>query len=1071
MGIAGFSLGNTPELQAKDIAAPAPWLQEGAKAAQAIVQTWTIRENRLFAEVDLTVRGGPGDSFLLLKAPAILTDFKGDGLRVGKVERDGQSAYYVAPERDGILSAHVRFEMPVPDRANGIVLPTGPAATQRVTLELDQGGWEFVSPMAVQILPTAGLRENHSGATLVLAPQGIAIIRLQPKHRDIAAEVTQFFAEAANLYVPGPGVVNGFSRITVRPVQGRVTEMDLDVPAGLTVGDVVHGPVGAWRFDPVKRRLHVAIEPAQTEAFKFDVETQLGAGALPFDLSLEPVRVLGAAGEVGLMAIAFGGDAQSEGVKVTGLSTINVQDFDATLLPTTRDGRPLATVQQVWRYGQAGGKVELKISAVAPEVRVAGRQVFSLDDDRMVMAVDLNVAITRVGLFKLSFVLPEGLEIEALSGAALSQWTEAQEGAKRIVTMHLNGRTIGEQSFALTLAGAAPHAQAAWSVPHLLIREATRQTGEALIVPGKGLRLRAVDREKVTQVDPRSVGGLQPGTLAFHLLQEDWVLTLGIEALEPWVTVQALHEVTVREGQTLTRIGLRYRVENAAVKQFRVKLPGLSEERARTVRATGSAVSDMVKVAGSADLWEIRFQRGIAGETDVQIEFQGPAVRDQNQEAIAPPEFPGARQTVQFVAVRASGRLELEAGNAVRGWTKIDWSAVPANLQDRSDRSVPALCFRVAEPEAKLAVSVRRHDVAEALKLRVTQGDLTTLFSASGTFLTAVDLKVDVLEKSTLRVKLPEGAALYNTLVNGESVSVVREKDAYLFHVVPNTGSNRSAAVKLVYAVTNAGHGGPVELIGPSLSVPLENVKWRVVIPPGYDLKDYKGGLRLQEEHIASPFSIEQYESSIASTRSANAQQAVALLQEANTWLQRGDQQKAGEVLSRVSNARSLDEASNEDARVQLRNLKTQQTVLGLNTRRQKLYLDNRVEGARNEQLEQAASLNPLMQNKLNFNPQEMDQLLMGNTADENTALKGIAARLVDQQLAAEPAPGAIDVTLTENGRVLTFTRSLQVDGGAPLELKLEVGKIAYANLRFTIILMLALAVIAAIPLVRRTES
>ena len=156
---------------------------------------------------------------------------------------------------------------------------------------------------------------------------------------------------------------------------------------------------------------------------------------------------------------------------------------------------------------------------------------------------------------------------------------------------------------------------------------------------------------------------------------------------------------------------------------------------------------------------------------------------------------------------------------------------------------------------------------------------------------------------------------------------------------------------------------------------------------------------------------------------------------------------------------------------MQLRNLKTQQTVLGLNTRRQKLYLDNRVEGARNEQMEQAASLNPLMQNKLNFNPQEIDQLLMGNTADENTALKGIASRLVDQQLAAEPAPSAIDVTLTENGRVLTFTRSLQVDGGAPLELKLEVGKIAYANLHFTIILMLALGAIAAIPLVRRTES
>ncbi|HEY4247750.1 MAG TPA: hypothetical protein VGM64_12900 [Lacunisphaera sp.] len=1088
MGILGWSFGGAAKLHATEQFAPATAsVQNGTKSAQTMIQTWTIRENRLYAELDVTVRGTVGESFLLLKAPAVLTDFKGDGLHISKVEQAGQPyyldglrvnkvepasqmVYYLATDREGSLSAHVRFEMPVPDRAAGIELPTGPAATQRVTIQLDQSGWEFLSPTAMQILPTPSLDENSSGATLVLAPGNNAVIKLRPKQRDIAVEKIQFFSEAANLYVPGPGVVNGYTRITVRPVQGRVSEMNLDVPAGLTVGDVSHGPIGAWRFDPVKRRLHVAIEPAQTEAFKFEVETQLGTGALPFALSLEPIHVAGTNSEVGTVAIAFGGDAQPEAVKATGLSPINPQDFDASLIPTSRNGRPLATLQQVWRYGQGGGHVDLKIIGVAPEVRVSGRQVLSLDDDRLVMAVDLNVAITRVGLFKLSFALPEGLEIEALSGSALSQWTEAQEGNARIVTMHLNGRTIGEQTFALSLAGAAPHAQTAWPVPRVVIREATRQTGEVLIVPGRGLRLRPVDRERVTQIDPRSIGGLQPGTLAFDLLQEDWVLTIGIEALEPWVTVQALQEVTLREGQTLTRLALRYRVESAAVKQLRVKLPGLNGDNAHTVRATGSAVSDIVAVPGSPELWDIHFQRGIAGETDVQIEFQTTTARKENHEAIATPEFPGARQVVQFVAVRTSGRLELDPEGAKRGWTRTDWSAVPVNLQDRNDRSIPALCFRVAEPEGALAVVVRRHEVAESLKLRVTQGDLTTLFSTRGTYLTAVELKIDVLEKSPLSVQLPDGAVLYNSFVNGTSVPVVRDGNAYLFHVSPNTGSASAAIVRLVYATAQTGNNGAAGLIGPSLSVPLENVTWRVVIPPGYELKDYQGALRLREEYAGSSFRIEDYQSLVASKRSSNAQEAVALLQQANAWLQKGDQQKASEVLTRVSNAPSLDEASNEDARVQLRNLKTQQTVLGLNTRRQKLYLDNRVDGTRNEQLEQAANLNPLMQNKLNFDPKDMDQLLMGNTAEENVALKGIAARLVDQQLNNEPAPAAIDVTLAENGRVLTFTRSLQVDGTAPLELKVEVARIAYTNLRIALLLLTVIAGIALIPLLRRDE-
>ncbi len=42
--------------------------------------------------------------------------------------------------------------------------------------------------------------------------------------------------------------------------------------------------------------------------------------------------------------------------------------------------------------------------------------------------------------------------------------------------------------------------------------------------------------------------------IAFRLLQQDYTLGVAVEALEPWVTVQALQEVTMREGQTLTRL-------------------------------------------------------------------------------------------------------------------------------------------------------------------------------------------------------------------------------------------------------------------------------------------------------------------------------------------------------------------------------------------------------------------------------------------------------------------------------------------------------------------------------------
>jgi len=210
-------------------------------------------------------------------------------------------------------------------------------------------------------------------------------------------------------------------------------------------------------------------------------------------------------------------------------------------------------------------------------------------------------------------------------------------------------------------------------------------------------------------------------------------------------------------------------------------------------------------------------------------------------------------------------------------------------------------------------------------------------------------------------------------------------------------------------------------------------------------------------------FGVEQYQALVSSTHSAEAKKATALFDEATALVQRGEQQLAGEVLSRAAKNSALDQASNEDARVQLRELKTQQAVLGLTTRRQRLYLDNRGDGARNEQLEQAATLNPFMQGKTNFNAQQVDQSLMGNTVEENTALRGIANRIVEQQLAAEPAPSAIDVTLPQRGQVLTFTRSLQVDGGTPLGLTLEIERMSQTRVLSIVTLLAGLTVVTAI--------
>jgi hypothetical protein len=282
---------------------------------------------------------------------------------------------------------------------------------------------------------------------------------------------------------------------------------------------------------------------------------------------------------------------------------------------------------------------------------------------------------------------------------------------------------------------------------------------------------------------------------------------------------------------------------------------------------------------------------------------------------------------------------------------------------------------------------------------------------------------------------------------------------------------DRTAQVRFVYLLQGDGIK-ELKLASPQLNVPLENVKWQVIAPQSYKLLDYDGDLELIREDRRERFSRESYLASVSEKRNVQAQQAAQLLEQAGQLLQAGEQGKAGWAFNNVANRNALDAASNEDARVQLENLQTQQAIVGLNTRRQRLFLDNdRSDAAAvdNDQMRQAAAMNPvLQQEQLNFRPQEMSQLLAGNTNEDNTVLQQIAGRLVQHQRAAEPAPQAIIISVPEDGTVYSFSRGVQVAENAPLELELSFGSQYEMRVWQWIVVITAIVILCFSLLVRR---
>jgi len=356
--------------------------------------------------------------------------------------------------------------------------------------------------------------------------------------------------------------------------------------------------------------------------------------------------------------VATGNEVQLDTVAADRLSPINLEDFPSEVLTPLQAQLPGLTLRRAFRYSDTTAIALLKASAVEPDVRVENQQTISLGEDRTVLAANAAVTITRAGIFRLSFVMPEGYDVEAISGPVLSHWTELKTDAGRVITLHLSGKTDGEQQFAISLVGRASRKTNGWAPPQLILREASKQRGTVLIVPEQGMRLQVVSRDAVTQLDPQKSGIRQKGVLAFRILQTPWKLALDIEQVDPWVQLTSLEHATINEAQVKIIANLQYQIENTGLKSLRLFIP----TNAEGVRFQGDQVADFLQIPGSIthglQAWEVKLHRRVIGSYLLRATYQFALPENARETILRGIQAADVNLQRGFVTVQAAGRLQ-----------------------------------------------------------------------------------------------------------------------------------------------------------------------------------------------------------------------------------------------------------------------------------------------------------------------------------------------------------------------------------------------------------------------------
>ncbi|MGE3312788.1 MAG: hypothetical protein AB7O66_22695 [Limisphaerales bacterium] len=1019
------------------VAVPPP---PGSLPAESVNQEWVVTEDFVTGRATIKWQGTSGAVLPLFTEPGVLirSGHPTDTTRLVQVTRDGRRVHLLVAETNGMFEFPIEFQTRVTVRNGdrGFVVPVLPGLVNRAVLTLPGLDVDVYSPEAVLVRrETEGVAVSNTVARLVLSAAREGWVGWRPRTRDTRRERAVFYAELAQAFVPGPGIVEGVHEVQIRPAQGEVAELVFDVPVGMTITDVQAASLTLWRFDPDSRVLRAGLSPAQSKPFTVVVRSQVAATPLPFERGVGLIDLRGAAGQIGLVGVATGSEVQLDDVRVEGVAAINLEDFPGTTLAPMQPHVAGLALRRAYRYSAPGASLTVKASAVEPDVRVESNQTISLSEDRLVLAATLDVDVTRAGIFKLSFTLPAGLDVESISGQAMSHWTELKTDSDRTITLHLRGKTEGRQRFNVSLTGPGLKSTPGWVVPRLSLREASKQRGQLLIVPEQGLRLQVAGREGVTQLDPLQAGVRQRGVLAFRLLQDAWNVVLDLEQVDAWIQVTSLQHVAFAEAQLKVSANLQYEIENTGVKALVVRLPATAEG----VRFEGEQVGDYLIRAGTTNAasrdWEVRLERRLIGKYVLQVAYTQPIAEQATAVNVEGVQALDVNLQRGFVTVQAGGRLQVRI-DPPPTLQPTDWQVIPRALQ--KDIAAPSANFtyRLVEPAFSLPVTLVRHEAARLLPARVNSVALTSVISDDGATLTQVKLQLIPGDKRLLHVILPSDTRFWFAFVNQNSVWPWQSTNEVLIPLEQNSRIGDESTVEFFYAGA-AGRGGrrtlDLALPGPRIDLPLENITWTVYLNEKWRMDDWSGTLRLQDQDVSVQpvvLDVDSYVRNEVQMQQEKTREAEQVLNMANTLLQQGDPQQARRAFKAAYGLSQHDQAFNEDARVQLNNLKVQQAMVGINVRQA------RVAGGTGGQ---AATPQGLRDSPFaNYTQVEAKQILERNSAEENAVQARLAERLIQQQDAAVSSPAAIRATLPERGRRLVFTRPLEIDASSAPRLRIE---------------------------------
>ncbi|MDF7798180.1 hypothetical protein P4C99_01800 [Pontiellaceae bacterium B1224] len=870
-------------------------------------------------------------------------------------------------------------------------------------------GWQVQSAEAIRI------RQEGSVAKVLFSPsKQFCKLGWKPEERKTDQEQSRFFCDVNTLAEFRPGMVGLRHEVLFNIAQGELQNLRFDVPAGMSITEVHGKGIGTWRYNPEAGLLEVVLSEPATASYSMRIGAQMAREKLPYQTVVKGITVRDAVMQRGVLACAATDAVQIDVLSMEDLSGINIADASQLF-----SGARSADIKRAFRYNHMPFSATVGADEVLPELRLMEETSLDVALEQIRLSTRLNVTVSKSGIFALRIRIPEGFDVDSLSGEAVSHWDEVNAGTRELV-VNFTKQVTGTIPLNLMLSRSGKDLEPEFDVPRIRMDGVLKHTGTLAVTMERGIRVAPLARDGVSEISPRELGIRQEGSLAYRLLRPDWNIEFQSEIMKPKIKVEVLQQAALSEGLLKVICHLQYDIEHAGVKTFRLQPP--RPDVALVV--SGKNVSRVRKIDEENGIWEVELHGKVETRYGMEVAYQLPFEHDRSKISIRPLQALGTESQKGYVIVLSSGRLQVQPAGISEFLRPEDARSIPRSF-GAGDLSDAVLCYRSTERDYDLTLNVVRHNAADVLPAQVQSVQLDSVITKDGQSLNNMTMVLDPGSLRFLEMRLPDGAEIWSVFVNETAVRPLVEEGTYLIPMEP--GSDRSASVEVMYAHTPEaiGFGKRQVFSGPRFQLPLMNVRWTFYAPDGYRYSGFDGTMQ-HLEHVDADVDVEgssfgwfgkdEYQSFNIDNSVRFSDNAKLNIELGNDYMESGDQRNARKAFQKAITYSQGQQDLNEDARVQFRNLVRQQGVVGLVNRR--------------NQLKQSLNQMPLedeVGGNVQWSGADVQKIEAQLGEKESSALSGLAERMLDQQQAASVEVHPIRVVMARQGSTLEFERALQL--------------------------------------------